>query len=357
MLTVVCGGQFGSEAKGACAGRLAADSKHERVIGVRVAGPNAGHTAYDGQGRRWALRQVPVIAVTRPDAELVIAAGSEIDPQVLLDEVCALDEAGLNVSRRLTVDQAATVITDANKYGESAAQLTDKVGSTGKGVGHARAMRAMRSAPIVADWHDAFTDLAESGVHFAGGNTAQHLNDALNHAHVILEGTQGYGLGLHTQYYPQVTSSDCRAIDFLSMAGINPWLAHHFEVWVVLRPYPIRVAGNSGPLKDETSWGALGLFEEYTTVTQKVRRVGAWDANLARAAVDANGGPGKVKVWLSMADQAVPAVAGWSGQLVGMSPHKPGYTDLVALLDRVERDTGVYPSIVGTGPFTALRVN
>jgi adenylosuccinate synthase len=384
-LTVVVGGQYGSEAKGACAAYLARTSKHQRIVGVRVAGPNAGHTAYDSEGRKWALRQVPVIAVGRPDASLTIGAGSEIDLQVLANEVVALDDAGLDVGQRLIVDTAATLITSAEKDTEQEVKLTERIGSTSKGVGAARAARAMRTAFTVRDamngWqarraaesaNDAFgyppvsnTDpiqaLADRGVAFCD-DTAAILNNDLTHrnAHVILEGTQGYGLGLHTQHYPQVTSSDCRAIDFLAMAGINPWTVTPgwLEVWVVLRVYPIRVAGNSGPLKDETSWEELGLPAEKTTVTNKTRRVGGWDSELASAAIDANGGPdqGPVRVWLSMVDQQLPDVGGWTGRLSDINVDRGDHKELRALLDQVEYDCGVRPSIIGTGPGTVLEV-
>jgi hypothetical protein len=108
---------------------------------------------------------------------------------------------------------------------------------------------------------------------------------------VIIEATQGYGLGLHAGWYPKCTSRDVRAIDALAEVGISPWQpgVDRVLVWVVFRPFPIRVAGDSGELRNETSWDDLGLPPEYTTVTQKVRRVGMWDPDLARQALWANG--------------------------------------------------------------------
>ena len=58
-LQVVVGGQFGSEAKGACTAFLARKAAQNGLAAViRVAGPNAGHTAYDSAGKNWALRQI-----------------------------------------------------------------------------------------------------------------------------------------------------------------------------------------------------------------------------------------------------------------------------------------------------------
>ena len=45
-LQVVVGGQYGSEGKGAVAGFLSQQTGGRGFVGVRVAGPNAGHTAW-----------------------------------------------------------------------------------------------------------------------------------------------------------------------------------------------------------------------------------------------------------------------------------------------------------------------
>ena len=64
----------------------------------------------------------------------------------------------------------------------------------------------------------------------------------------------------------------------------------------MLRTLPIRVAGESGPLFAETTWEQLAdesngyIRPERTTVTNLIRRVGRWDSELAREAVQANGG-------------------------------------------------------------------
>lgn len=308
-VTVVVGAQFGSEGKGAVTGHLAMDLDEQDTV-IRVAGPNAGHTAYDGKGSEWKLRQVPVAAVTNLDCGLHIAAGSEVDPDVLLDEIRQLDEAGFNVSARLTVHPSATVITRGNKAAEAEAGLVGLIGSTGKGIGAARAARAMRTSPLVRDWYEnAMRVHLPFSLSSDGPFIPQYDQD------VIVEGTQGYGLGLHTRFYPTVTSSDCRAIDFLGLAGISPWHRNitDLRVVVVARTYAIRVAGESGPLKGETSWGMLGLPEERTTVTNKVRRVGEFDMELVGDAIRANGGGdwnNQVQLALTMLDHRHPDAAG-----------------------------------------------
>lgn len=308
-LDIIVGGQFGSESKGRVTlevirKRLAEDTT-QSVVSVRVAGPNAGHVVVDANGTTWAMRQIPV-GFVEPEVELYIAAGSEIDPDVLLDECRRVTEAGYNLVGRLSVHPEATLIDPEHKEQEAA--LVGAIGSTGKGIGAARAARVMRTARRIKQLspdHELFhylalEDEADWWVSLDGANARYS---------VVIEGTQGYGLGTHAGHYPQCTSSDCRAIDFLAMAGVNPWQAEEVQVHVVVRPYPIRVAGNSGALKGETSWDGLGLPEERTTVTQKVRRVGEWDQELVVSAIRANG-PKAVQIHLAMVDQVIPALAG-----------------------------------------------
>jgi len=304
-VTVVVGAQFGSEGKGAICGHLG-KKMDEADLAIRVAGPNAGHTVYGADHTEWKLRAVPVAAVTSRDCGLHIAAGSEIDVEVLLDEVNRLDEAGYHVTDRLTIHPSATILSQRHKTAEMNLGLVGRIGSTGKGIGAARADRIMRAADTASQL---------TGVFGSKDGSRQWLDDPIvtleDYGHVVIEGTQGYGLGLHTKFYPQVTSSDCRAIDFLAMAGISPWSENvdALRVILVARMYPIRVAGNSGPLKNETSWEELGLPLEHTTVTNKVRRVGDWDQALVTDAIRCNGGGDynpNVVLALTMIDQRFP---------------------------------------------------
>lgn len=354
-LHVVVGGQYGSEAKGHVAAYLA--KRHDAAAVVRVAGPNAGHTAYDDQGRRWALRQIPVAAVTNLECELMIAAGSEIDPDVLAGEVHLLQEAGIPILDRLLIDPSATVIEPVHRAVESQT-LVDAIGSTGKGIGAARSDRALRKAMTWAA-HDDSRRYQSVDVSMGVRAHLNHQND------VIIEGTQGYGLGLHAGYYPQCTSSDCRAIDFLAMVGISPWMEvggvpydHPVElaIWPVFRTYPIRVAGNSGPLEGETSWEELAdrtagyIQPERTTVTQKVRRVGEWDAGLARAAMVANGAPSHaLRPVLTFLDYRFPELANCTR--IPEDAHA-----VWNYLNDLAVDIGQPFHMVGTGPATMIEI-
>lgn len=343
-LQVIVGGQFGSEGKGMIAGYLASKEQN-KLMAIRVAGPNAGHTVVGKRDEIWKLRHIPVAAVTNENAELRLAAGSEIDSEVVRQEIEALDRAGYRAGERLRADGQATLM--APDVREREIELKKRIGSTGKGIGAARAMRIMREAEIIekGDWeYDQWESIvpvaAEATKWLQSGGTVQ------------IEGTQGYGLGLHAGYYPYCTSSDCRAIDFLAMAGISPWAQYvtDFEVWVVLRTLPIRVAGNSGELYGEMTWSELEersgghIRAERTTVTNNIRRIGRWNPILAGEAVRANGGGGSVKVALTMIDYIWPALAEQKAESALANP------DIQRFLGDRQNEIGAAIQLIGTGP-------
>jgi adenylosuccinate synthase len=360
-LIVVAGGQLGSEGKGSVADQLSQREAH--LVAVRVAGPNAGHTVVgkcppgckpdetnhvvmtnldgvaipDGTAHLWKLRSVPVAAVSNRNAHLVIAAGSEVDLAVLDAEKDALDRAGYDVSSRLSVDRSATLLKPHHIFDEQQSDLVKRLGSTAKGIGAARADRVWRKAELFGGDFD----------------SAPWMYGQLRQGYsVLIEGTQGYGLGTHAGMYPQCTSSDCRAIDFLAMAGLSPWhdSVDQLQVWLAARVRPIRVAGNSGPLKGETTWEELGLPEERTTVTNKVRRVGEWDNEMVCNAVEDNGGIG-VKLALTMVDTLIPKLAGVSD---ASRVDNDTARQLASLVGITQANVGTHVNFVGTGPATGI---
>jgi adenylosuccinate synthase len=355
-VTVVVGGQYGSESKGAVTAWLA-EQIQGPLMAVRVAGPNAGHTAVGVlDDKAWALRAIPAVAVRNLQAGLVISAGSEVDPVVLADEIEQLEAAGYRVLDRLWVDPQATWLGPEFIEQEKQLGIQARIGSTSKGIGAARAARIMRTADLVGDRLADDERLGKMGQLRVEFDTAELLHQHLREGgDVLIEGTQGYGLGLHAGYYPQCTSSDCRAIDFLAMAGISPWATEveSVEPWVVCRTFPIRVAGNSGPLHEETTWEQLAeesggyIQPERTTVTKKIRRVGRWDPHLVRRALAANGGPATTRLFLGFVDYIDPKMAG------AKSPEQ--LTDRVReFIDQVEQQVGRRPDALGTGPASQI---
>ena len=280
-VTVVVGGQYGSEGKGKLVSHLAATSRAHATV-VRCGGPNAGHTAVGPLGT-YQLRQVPS-GVVAPSCRLCMAAGMVIDLPVLLHEIdlCQLSP------ERLLIDRNAVVLDDKDRTTETTVALRDRIGSTLSGTGAATARKVLRdpTLKLARDVHE---------LHPFVGNVADELSWRLDQNEtVIVEGTQGFGLSLHhSDMYPFATSRDTTAAAFLSEAGLSPISVT--EIFMVLRTYPIRVAGNSGPMFDEVDWATVTResgypheLSEYTTVTKNLRRVGRFDWDLAAAATRLN---------------------------------------------------------------------
>ena len=280
-VTIVVGGQFGSEGKGKVTHWLACEQR--AAYAIRVGGPNSGHTVVKN-GSHVVLRQLPTPVLTG-DVVGVIPAGAYIGIDVLLREI---EEVGLH-GDQLMIDPAAVVIDDAMKAEEREAGLVETIASTGQGVGSALSKRTMRCSSIT------FARDTSSLSPFVRFDLRDILADALaRQERVLIEGTQGFGLSvLHGGYYPFATSRDTTAAGALSEAGLSPRDVDC--VALTLRAFPIRVGGNSGPLPLETNWeevtrnsGANRDLTEYATVTGRPRRVAEFHEDVVAGAILVN---------------------------------------------------------------------
>jgi adenylosuccinate synthase len=281
-VTVIVGGQFGSEGKGKVAHYLA--RKQHATVAVRVGGSNSGHTVIDKSGIPRVFRVLPTPALL-DDVVCVLGAGSYIDVDVLLGEM----KVAQLPPDRLLIDPNAFVITDDHKHIENQWGLREQIGSTGSGTGAAVVERVTRQSSAHLARHDPRLD------QYTGRSTRSFLREALNRKErVVIEGTQGFGLSvLHSPYYPKATSRDTTAAGFVSETGLSPLDVD--QVVLVLRAFPIRVPGDSGHLPSETSWDTIAreggwkvrLFER-TSVTDQIRRVARFDPAIVHAAMEAN---------------------------------------------------------------------
>lgn len=281
-VTVVVGGQYGSEGKGKVAHHLATTKSAAAV--VRVGGSNSGHSAVDASGRLVVLRALPTAALL-PDVLCLLGPGSYIDVERLLSEI-----AMLRLPReRLIVDANAFLITEQDRRAERKAMLPERIGSTGSGTGAAVQRRVARSGAPTLAGHD---PRLEPYVGDAVGRARELCDGA---ARIIVEGTQGFGLSvIHSPHWPKATSRDVTAAAAIAEAGLSPLDVD--EVVLVLRAFPIRVAGASGPMgAEELTWEQVareaglppGLVER-TSVTSKIRRVSRFDEGIVRRALAVN---------------------------------------------------------------------
>jgi adenylosuccinate synthase len=282
-ITVIVGGQFGSEGKGKTTSILSRDYGQETAV-VRCGGPNSGHIICE-HGREYSFRCLPAGFVYARRGFLAPAA--VIDVNVLRQELTTYDVA----PELFTVDPFSVVIEPEHKGEEM--DLRTTISSTGSGTGAATAAKVMRRprtrlikdvitteawlAPFVRDVRTELSELIDQGYR------------------VILEGTQGFGLSLHhSRRFPKTTSKDTSAAQFVMEAGLSPLLVD--EILMVVRTFPIRVAGvQAGTLQHEITWDELRRESgyphdvcEFTTVTRKLRRIGRFDLSVILDACQVN---------------------------------------------------------------------
>jgi len=276
-VTVVVGGQYGSEGKGKVTHFWV--KRNNADIVIRVGGSNSGHTVVDNYGKTVVLRQLPTAAILE-DVYCILPAGSYIDVKILLKEL----ELTKLTPEKLIIDPNAMIISENDLINEKNSDLRNNIGSTLSGTGAAVMRRIRRNNNILAKDDVTLKRFVKPVIPF--------LREKLDKGHkAVIEGTQGFGLSLlHSPHYPYVTSRDTTASGFVTEVGLNP--LDITEIVLVLRTYPIRVAGNSGPLKNEIDWETLTKesksdkdIVEYTSVTKLKRRVGRFDPEIVKQAI------------------------------------------------------------------------
>jgi len=232
---------------------------------VRTGTVNAGHTVYYG-GYPYAMQQLPV-GWTNPKTALYLGPGAYIHPEILAREIAWINKATQSdVRDRLYVDYRCGLHLPAHTVRAKSADRHHKMGATGKGCSEAVvdkiAGRGTDRGRLFKQWLDQpYQDEPEfehqdllHGLQFE--DTVALLNSSWDAgAKVIIEGTQGTLLDLHIGPYPYTTHKQTQAGNWLAECGLSPALP--FEVVSVARTYPIRVAGNSGPMPHEISWPQL----------------------------------------------------------------------------------------------------
>lgn len=316
-LQIVYGGQWGSEGKGQIATYLARTRETKFMVAVRVGGPNAGHTFTAANGEVLKVQQIPCSAFASSFTIPVIGVSGMIIPELLKQEIEMLQRVWDGKSRRVVIDGLASVITPADMHSELG--LKTRIGSTGEGVGAATAKRVMRKGITFAEWLSKQTkrDRTWFSRFIEVGDTQNYLTrypeTIQGEATLQLEGTQGYMLSLNAgRYYPYCTSRDCGPDAIAAQCGISTRIARRNRIVCVMRTFPIRVGGNSGPMGEEIGWdtlmeetGGYVSTPEITTVTKKQRRIARWDDNLAhRIGVETH----PTEVAITFADYMYPAL-------------------------------------------------
>jgi len=155
---------------------------------------------------------------------------------------------------------------------------------------------------------------------------------------VIVEGSQGFGLSLLHGTYPYVTSKDTAASALAADVGVGPTKVD--DVMLVFKAYVSRVG--AGPFATELppeKAEELGIVE-YGTVTQRRRRIGEFDFELARRSVMINGA---TQLALTCLDRLFRGCRG-ARSLDKLTP------EARAFVEKLEDELGVPVTLISTGP-------
>ena len=320
--TVVIGGFFGDEGKGKIISYLALHDKPSIVV-RGGAGPNAGHTIKDGD-KIYKVRMLPSGFLNK-DAKVMVGPGVVVNPSVLLKEINDFDVEG-----RAFLDYNCGIIEESHREADSQGRLKEKIGSTGSGTGPANAERAMRTLKMAKEIDELESYLTDVPL---------EVNSALDrNENVLIEGTQGTNVSLWHGTYPCFTTKDVTASGICADVGIGPKKVD--DVIVVFKAYLTRVG--TGPMPGELSeeeTSAKG-WEEFGTVTGRLRRAAEFDFGLAKRAVMLSSAN---QISITKLDVRFPNCA-------GITSYDELDEDAKSFIKKIEKELGVKVTLIGTGP-------
>ncbi len=344
-ITVVIDGQAGSTGKGKICSYLA--KKDDFSMSTNNWASNAGHTYVSDNGEKVIVSHLP-IAMLNPNCKLLLNAGCAITPEILFDEIRKYKE--ILKDRRIYINPRAMIILE--KHREEEKDII-KSGSTFKGCGSAQAEKIMRKPGIVLakDYFKNFPKDIENIIEIA--DTAQIINDCKEN--ILIEGAQGQDLDINYGLdYPNVTGRMCSASQLIADAGCSPFKVK--DIYMIIRPYPIRISNKTNIGKDiysgdyagsnEITWedvrkrcGADIDLTEYTTVTKKVRRV--FEMNWERL---------KYNVMVNKPTQIVLNFAQYiDWKAYKCKDYKKLPPKVVEFIKKIEKETNTPVTIIGTG--------
>lgn len=329
---VVVGAQWGDEGKGKLVDVLA--ERADFVVRYQ-GGANAGHTVCIGDAQ-FILHQIPS-GILHERCTCVVGNGVVLDPETFFTELDGLSEKGVNTAGRIFISDRAHLVLPYHKLLDKAHELSQNIGTTGRGIGptyedkfgrrgvrvgdlrHLESARALltervaRANQLLAMMASGETASETQHQELLGrlaprllpltADTGLMVHQALRDGRrVLLEGAQGALLDVDHGTYPFVTSSNTTAGGAAVGSGIGPTAID--EVLGVVKAYTTRV-GN-GPLPTQAEGNAeeelRTLGGEFGATTGRPRRCGWFDATVVRYAVRVNGLTGLAVTKLDVLD-------------------------------------------------------
>jgi adenylosuccinate synthase len=323
---IIVGAQWGDEGKGKIVDHL---SEKVDIVARYQGGANAGHTVVlpprNGKGEKEFVLHLIPSGIFHPRVTCVIGNGVVLDPVALMAEIHQLTEAGVKIKNRLLISHNAHLIMPYHKLLDAAReQGTEKIGTTGRGIGPAYNDKFMRTGIRVVDllnrevlckklkrnieasneilsklYHSQELDVdaiineyQEFDRKFDEYITdiSEYLNNALRKKkRVLAEGAQGALLDIDHGTYPFVTSSTPTSGGACTGLGIPPTSIN--SIVGVVKAYSTRVGNGPFPteLKNEIGERLRKTGFEYGATTGRPRRCGWLDLVSLRYSIRING--------------------------------------------------------------------
>ncbi len=323
---VVIGAQWGDEGKGKVVDLY---TEFADVVVRFQGGNNAGHTLVverDGEVQKTVLHLIPS-GILHANKTCVIGQGVVLDPNVLLQEIDALRQRGyLARDEQLLIADDASVIMPYHRLLDvlrEQAKGSDKIGTTGRGIGPCYEDKVGRRSIFVRDlldearladkleanlaeknvllqWHgheplefetllDEMLAYGERIERFVGDADRFVYDQVSRGRNVLFEGAQGTLLDIGLGTYPFVTSSHTTSGGACVGAGIAP--SDIDGVIGITKAYCTRVGSGPFPteLDNEMGQHLRDTGHEYGATTGRPRRCGWIDAAALRYAARVNG--------------------------------------------------------------------
>ena len=321
--TVVVGLQWGDEGKGKIVDLLAANARH--VVRFQ-GGNNAGHTLVV-DGETVILHLIPS-GILQPHTTCVIGNGVVVDPEVLVQELDALEARGHHVGPdTLLLSADAHLVLPIHRILDGLREQAlggDMIGTTKKGIGPAYedkvARRGVQAGALLdadrfrkdlestlneknrmfTEWYSTNPVSIDELIAWAAPlivRLAPYIGDSVSHLHkaadnsesILFEGAQGTFLDVDHGTYPFVTSSNTVAGNAAAGTGMGPKDLH--AVVGIVKAYATRVGAGPFPtqLPPEQEEELRSQGGEFGATTGRPRSCGWFDAPMVRHAIRLNG--------------------------------------------------------------------
>jgi adenylosuccinate synthase len=361
---VVVGAQWGDEGKGKLVDVLA--ERADLVVRYQ-GGANAGHTVVIGD-TQFILRQIPS-GILHPKVTCIIGNGVVLEPENLFSELDGLHQRGVDTTGRLFISDRAHLVLPYHKLLDAASEKSQKLGTTGRGIGPAyedkygrRGMRVvdLRRLECAKSLLNERVDRANRLLEMMGSTEKADLDTHIqllerlaprllplaadagllvdraikDGRRVLLEGAQGALLDVDHGTYPYVTSSNTTAGGAAVGSGIGP--TRIGGVLGVVKAYTTRVGNGPLPTEAESPYGERlrELGGEFGAVTGRPRRCGWFDATVVRYAARVNGLTGLAVTKLDVLDSFPTIPIGVNYRLEGQTCEEvPAEADALARVE------------------------